>query len=324
MNKLLCPDLYCPFPYYANEHFDALEEHGINWVLRLNLLANESAYLRFSNSKFALLIAGCYPECELEELKIAHDWLSWILIWDDQCDMSEIGKNPQLVKSFHKRFIEILKGARITSQDIPVARALSDLRQRMLPRTDAEWFNHFICIIESYLEGLVEEAANRAEEILPDVETYIQLRRLTGAMEPLIELIEFCNHLKISDSLRKHSFLTKLKIITNDIVCWCNDIFSAPRELASGDFHNLALVIHYQQKIPLEQAIQSAVEMHNQQVKAMLALASSLPQFDQDDANELAKYISGMQSWISSSLNWYSYSGRYHTEEKLDVVMSTV
>jgi 5-epi-alpha-selinene synthase len=324
MNKLFRPDLYCPFPYQTNNHFDALEEHGIDWVLRLNLLANESAYQRFTNSKFALLISGCYPECQLEELEIAHDWLTWILIWDDQCDMSDIGKNPQIVKSFHKRFMEILKGAKINSQDIPVARALSDLRQRMLPRADAKWFYHFICTVENYLDGLVEEAANRGENIVPDIETYIKLRRLTGAMEPLIELIEFCNHLVISDFTRKHNIFTKLKVITNDIVCWCNDIFSAPREMESGDFHNLALLIHSQEKIPVEQAIQRAVEMHNQKVQVMVSLALSMPSFGQAEDTEVAKYISGMQSWISSSLNWYSYSGRYDSQDKLDVVLSTV
>ncbi|MBW4555015.1 MAG: terpene synthase [Trichormus sp. ATA11-4-KO1] len=321
MQKFILPDLYCPFPHQFNQYVDVLEENYLDWVIRFNLLANESAYQRFSKAKFFLLIASCYPYCQLEELKIANDWLSWMMTWDDECDISDLSKEPELLKSFHKRFIEVLNGAELTSQDTLRSHALADLRRRMFQRNGAKSFHHFVHSVEDYLHGCVQEAINRLQENVPDINTYIHLRRSTGAMEPLFELIEFSNHLLIPVSLREHEILKSLKMMTNNIVCWCNDIFSAPKEMANGDVHNLVLVLHYQQKLTLEKAINCAAQMHDEEIQAMINLEASTPSFGEQIDTELAKYVSGLHAWIGGHLNWYSLSGRYKTLEKPDLVV---
>ncbi|AKG23809.1 terpene synthase family protein [Calothrix sp. 336/3] len=322
MQKLFFPELYSPFPYQVNKHVDVLADYAIEWILRFNLLTDELAYQRFLKSKFALLMSGAHPYCDLEELKIAHDWISWILMWDDQCDMSEIGEQPLLIKSFHKRFLEVLKGAEVTTKDVPLSHALHDLRERMLPMTNQKWFDGFVKTVEDYLNGMLQEAINRTNKIVPDVEGYIKLRQLTGAMEPLIELIEFCDHLQISDEARNSNYLKELKIMTNNIVCWCNDIFSAPREIASNEVHSLVLVLHHKHKLSFDESMQTTAKMHDQQVNSMIALEKYPPNFGVLVDAEVLKYVNGMHHWISSSMNWYSHTARYHTTEKLDVVIS--
>jgi len=319
MNNLIIPSLYSPFPYQFNKYLEVLENTVFDWVLRFNLLADESAYQRFSKAKFYLLIASCYPHCELEELKIANDWLSWMMTWDDQCDISNLSTEPEVLTALHKRFIEVLNGAELTSGDSLRSHALVDLRQRMLQKGGARTFHNFVHSVEDYLHGCVQEAINRSQESVPDLDTYIHLRRSTGAMEPLFELIEFTNHLNIPKILRDYEKLKSLKIMTNNIVCWCNDIFSAPKEMASNDVHNLVLVLHYQQKQPLEQAFKSAAAMHDREIRNMLDLEASIPSFGENVDRELAKYISGLNCWIGGHLNWYSLSRRYQTVEKPQV-----
>ncbi len=58
-----------------------------------------------------------------------------MFIWNDQCDMSDLGQQPEALKLFHQRFIEVLNGAELTSNDIQLSYALSDLRQRMVMGT---------------------------------------------------------------------------------------------------------------------------------------------------------------------------------------------
>jgi 5-epi-alpha-selinene synthase len=322
MNEFVLPELYCPFPSQVNKYVDVLEEHALEWVVRFNLIANESAYQHFCKSKIFFLIAGSYPYCQLEELKIANDWLTWMIFLDDYYDISELGKNPVLLKCFHKRLLEILRGAEVTEQDKPFGYALIDLRERTLQRGNTKWFNFFVQALQGFLDGCVQEAANRSKEILPDIDTYIILRRLTGGMEPLFELIEFCNHLNIPYSLRRNDTFKKLKMMTNNIICWCNDVYSTPKELAIGDNHNLVLLFCNQKKISLEQAIKHVAELHDQEVRSMLNLEASIPFFGQELDVELAKFISSMHTWISSHLNWYSYSGRYETVQSLELVTS--
>jgi 5-epi-alpha-selinene synthase len=320
MEKFIFPDLYCPFPSQINKHVDVLEGYALEWLTRFNLLKDELSYQRFRNSKIFLLIAGAYSNCQLEELKIANDWLTWMIFLDDYYDICHLGKSPQELKFFHNRLLEILGGAELTSQDTPFASALTDLRKRTLQRTNGKWFNFFVDALEGFLDGCVQEATNRSKEIVPDVKTYITMRRLTGGMEPLFELIEFCNHLVIPDILRYNDKLINLKMMANNTICWCNDIFSLPKELAIGDTQNLVFILQYQQKISLQQAINRVAQMHDEEVEAMMSLEASIPLFEQNLNTEFVQYLSGIHTWISSHLNWYSHSGRYEVAAKPELI----
>lgn len=107
--------------------------------------------------------------------------------------------------------------------------------------------------------------------------------------------------------------------MTNNIISWCNDIFSADREIGSGDVHNLVFVLHYQQQVNLEKAIKLAAKMHDQKVRELLILEASIPSFGEYLDIKLAKYISGLHAWIRGNQDWYSHSGRYQTLEKLEL-----
>jgi 5-epi-alpha-selinene synthase len=320
MTQLLSPGLYCPFPSKTNKYVDVLEDYSLEWVLRFKLLPDESSYQRFCKAKFFLLAASTYPSCQLEELKIANDLLSWLFIWDDQCDLSDLRKQPERLKGFHDRFLEILNGEELMNEDVPFAHALNNLRHRILERGNKKWFHHFFRSFKGYFQGCVEEATNRAQEVIPDINNYMAIRILAGGVEPVIELIEFCDHLIIPDLLREHDMMKKLKLIANKVLCWGNDIFSAFREMESGDVHNLVLVLHYQNQLPLEQAIKRATEIHDQDVQTMINLEASFQSFGEEVDTELAKYISGLHSWIRANLDWCAQSTRYETTKKLNLI----
>jgi 5-epi-alpha-selinene synthase len=320
MNEFVFPELYCPFPSKINKYVDVLEDYSLEWVIRSRLQVSEPAYERFAKSKFFLLAAAAYPDCNLEELKIGNDWLSWVFIWDDQCDMSKLKKQPEALKVFQKRFIEILKGAEPTSQDIPIIHALADLGQRTRQRTSEKWFNYFLHCFNEYCRGCCEEAAIRAQGIVPDVDTYMKCRRFSVGGYLFLTVSEFCNNFMLDDVLRRHKIVKQLELMTIDILAWCNDVFSASREMDSGDVHNLVLVLHYLHNLPLEQAIKRAADMHDEQVRSLINFKASIPSFGEDIDGELAKYISIMHAWIRGNLDWYSLTCRYKTAEKLELV----
>jgi 5-epi-alpha-selinene synthase len=319
MQQLLSPALYCPFPSQINKHIDVLEEYALEWVLRFNLLEDESTYKRFCKSKFFFLAASAYPYSNLEELKIAHDWLSWVFIWDDQCDLSELKKQPEILNKFHQRYLEILNGAELNSQDTLFCRALIDLRERTLERASIKWFKYFISYLEDYFCGCVQEASNRAKGIVPDVDTYIKIRRSSVGVYAVLALSEFCNQFMMPDVLRNHYLVKKLELITTDIISWSNDIFSLSREIASGDVHNLIFVLHYHKQISLEEATKQVAQIHDAEVRSLLSLESFLPSFGEGLDVDVTKYILGMHSWISGNLDWYSHSFRYHNSERLEL-----
>jgi 5-epi-alpha-selinene synthase len=320
MSLFSFPELYCPFPSKVNKYADVLEDYAIEWVSSFNLLANESSVERFRKSKFFLLTSGAYPYSDLEELKIGNDLLSWLFIWDDQCDLSDLGKQPEVLNNVHNKFLDILKGAETTSQDMPIFHALKNLRQRMLQKSTEEWFCYFYEEFEDYLHGCVLESENRKLEIIPDIDTYIKIRRSSLGLEQNLTMSELCNQFMLSKVLREHNIIKELKYMAIDILAWCNDIFSVSREIASGDIHNLVFLLHHHKEISLDEAMKSAAQMHDQKVREMMNLEASLPSFGKKLDAELSKYISGLHTWISSNVEWYAYSGRYETLKRLELV----
>jgi 5-epi-alpha-selinene synthase len=311
--------LLCPWNYHLNCQLPQLKLHTLSWAIHFDLFINEASLERFIKSKFPWLMSACYPDCQLEELKLACDWISFILIWDDACDMSDFGSDYRKLKICHQRFINILKGTELASSDMQIVKALADMRDRMLLIADTNWYKYFVQSIERYLDGLEAESRNRAFGVVPTVKDYISLRRLTGAMEPLIELIIFCNHLQISDDVRESSNFKELVDITNDSVCWNNDIQSAWRESQSNEVHNLVLLLSHHHQIPIEEAIERAVEMHNNRIKRMLVIEKNLEEKGESANEDFCRFIQGMQNWISGSVEWYSHSHRYSDSQRLEL-----
>jgi 5-epi-alpha-selinene synthase len=319
MSLFSFPELYYPFPFIVNTHVDALEDYAIEWVLKFNLLENKLSLKTLRKSKFHYLAASTYPYSEFEELKIANDWYNWLFIWDDQCDMSDIGKQPKLLEVFHQRFLEILNGAKPKIQDIPLGHALADIRCRILQSANEKFLHYFIDCVSDYFYGCVLQAEYRLLQIVPDIETYIMIRTLCSAADSCLALIELGHNMVLPDSLRQHYMFKKLNYITNNLISWCNDIFSCIREIESGDIHNLVYVIHHD-KLPLEKAIKKAAEIHDKRIGELIALEASFPSFGEELDIHVNKYIAGCNEWVRGHYDWYCHSKRYNTQEKLEIV----
>ncbi|QIR39777.1 terpene synthase family protein [Tolypothrix sp. PCC 7910] len=323
MEKFVLPNLYCPFPTRINPHVEVLADYSMEWVLRYKLMDRESLYQKFSKAKFYLLTAGAYPDCPLEELKIANDVISWLFIWDDQCDVSDLGKKPELVKSLCNRFIEILNGAELTPDDLPLGFALRNIRQRIINRGNITFFHHFIHNFEDYFHGCIEESNNRTKLIVPDLQKYIEIRSFNAAAALCLNLIEFCNRVNIPYYLRKHEIFKSLSQITIKILGWSNDIFSVQREMANGEVHNLVIVLCYQQQKSIAQSIKTAAKMHDLEVNKLIELENSMPFLGEEVHTIITKYISGLHSWIRGNLDWYTHTGRYEIFEKIETNSKT-
>lgn len=315
MTGFALPTLSCSFPSKLNKYAAELEEYSISWVNKFHILRAESDYKRFHKGKFSMLTARTYPDCQIEELKLANDWLIWLFVWDEQCDVSNLANQPKSLEKYQNRFLEILNGAKLTNRDLPIAHALDNIRERILELDTERIFIYFVHQVEKYFQGCVQEAINREQMIVPGVDAYIKLRRLTGAVDTVLELMILCNHLRIPTFLRNSEIFKKLTLITNQVLSWDNDIVSAYREITLGDIHNLIFVLHYHNQIPIAEAMNLGVEMRNQELANMISLEASLPSLGEEIDTELAKYISGLHAWIRGHLDWCVLTGRYQSTE---------
>lgn len=311
IEDLIIPKIYCPFPSAISPHAEAVNQHTLDWVSRFNLVTDTTAWRRLEKSKFGRLAARAYPNASLDRLEIVSDWNTWLFVLDDQCDEWGLGKNPERLTDLHQRCLEVLAGSTPNADDAALIYAIEDIKKRLAAIMPFTWMMRFTQSVSEYFESTEWEAENRLQNIWPDAETYIRMRPFTGGLLTDIDLIDLTEAISLPLEARKHPILGELIAITNNVVCWSNDIISLQKERSHRDMHNLVLIINHHEPIDLQAAIEKVKDMIEAEVRCFLRLETTLPRFGEKVDDDLAKFIAVMRAWMRGNLDWSFESGRY-------------
>lgn len=80
----------------------------------------------------------------------------------------------------------------------------------------------FIETFDFFFQAITQQAQDRASGVIPDLESYIALRRDTSGCKPCWALIEYANNLDIPDEVMDHPVIRALGESANDLVTWSN------------------------------------------------------------------------------------------------------
>lgn len=313
--QVALPELRCPFPARVNRYAEMAHRHTLEWVRRFGLVTDKNALRRLEASRFGWLAARAYPNAAAEELMLVSDWNTWLFIRDDQCDETGIDKDPARLTAVHERLLGILMGRPCSPEDGALGKALDDLWSRMRAKATLSWEARFINSVEEYFESSAWEANNRARGICPDVATYTKMRPYTGGLYTDIELIEITEQITLPLEIRKHPTIEQLALMTNNVVCWSNDIISLTKELEQQDVHNLVIALRQDDGLELQEAVDRAVEMYHAEVSNFIALEKRLPEFSSCHAQAVHRYLEVLRSWMRGNLDWAYESARYQTAQ---------
>lgn len=315
--KLIIPRIDCPFPSSASPYAEKVHTHTLEWVQKFGLAKDSAGFEHLRASRFGWLAARAYPDAPLERLEIVSDWNTWLFVLDDQCDEMGIGRQPAKLTALHSRCLQILCGDQPSAEDINVVHALHDIITRIRSLMPPIWLIRFIHSAAEYFESTEWEASNRAQNFWPEVQTYIRLRPFTGGLYTDIDLVELTENITLPLILRAHPRIRQLITITNNIVCWSNDIFSLQKERRHHDMHNFALLIHHHEHISLQEAVDKVARLINKQIHRFIVLEENLPSFGVAD-HDISRFIAVMRSWIRGNLDWSYESARYRETLEAD------
>jgi 5-epi-alpha-selinene synthase len=316
------PALYCPFPSAINQYAEAAGKHSLKWARSFNLVIDESAYQSFRATKFHVLAARCYPNACLEALEVLSDFLVWIFIGDDQFEEAGTRKQTELLQEVHARLLDILKGAELTDFDTSAQIALRDIRPRLhqLPHATSELMLRFVKNMTAHLEGVLCEALNHSQGIVPDLATYMKIRSFTSAVFACCDLIQIVDRIALPPEVIEHPIVKRLELAANNVSAWSNDILSLEREVGEGKTHNLVVVLQHEYQIPVQEAVERAAEIHDAEVRTFIELSVQLPSFGAQIDAELQRYISGLRFFMRGCLDWYLETGRYCLTETGEIL----
>lgn len=321
IEQFTLPDIYCPFPSAISPHADNVHQHTLDWVRKFGLVSEEKAWRRLQASRFGRLAARAYPLAPQDRLEIVSDWNTWLFVIDDQCDEWGLGKNPQRLSELHGRCLEILSGDEPGVDEVALVHAIHDLRLRIQALMPLAWLMRFTQSVSEYFESTEWEAKNRQDHCWPEIDMYIRMRPYTGGLLTDIDLVELTESISLPLAVRKHPHICEMTGITNNVVCWSNDIISLQKEFKHHDLHNLVLIIDHHEAIGLQAAIDRVNELIEKEVRRFIKLEGSLPRFGAEIDLDVSKFVEVMRAWMRGNLDWSFESGRYLTSDA-DLVQS--
>jgi hypothetical protein len=309
MSAFHLPKLFCPInpelhPLMRQIEGDALER----WSKYLGVHARHSVFRKLQRSHFPFLLGRCHPDVPQENLRAALDFLIWNFSWDDQVDVGEVP--AEWVRQQSEMALAVLQGAIPYNDAPPLLWLLASIRERIAARMPAEWMERFIHACQCYFEGTIWEAEVRGNRVCLDVDTYIQLRRLSVGTYMGFTQVEAIEGFLLPREVLEHPALQQLVETATDVIAWANDLFSLAQDL-QDDFHpNLVFSLQKERGLGLQEAIDAAVQMHDTAMRCFLELEKRLPSFGEHDAH-VARYVTGIRRWVRANVDWSIQTGRY-------------
>jgi Terpene synthase family 2, C-terminal metal binding len=80
----------------------------------------------------------------------------------------------------------------------------------------------FITTMDLFFKAVAQQSIHRAKRILPDLESYVPLRRDTSGCKPCFALIEYAAGIDLPIEVVEHPTIRALEEATNDLVTWSN------------------------------------------------------------------------------------------------------
>src|SRR6185437_1766051 len=301
MELITLPNFYCPFPSEMHPQVEEVHQHTFVWATRHRLLQREAAIRRFHASRFARLAARVHAHTSFDELALTNDFFTWLFLLDDQFDDSSYGRQPERMQVVVDRLLTVLgikRGDNVQPLDGPIAEALQELWERARALTTPRWQQRFANHLRDYLDAYIWETGLRARGETPDVALYIQKRQDAGAMRLALDYIDLAEHVDLPPEVYESTLVQALLLITNNVVCWQNDIVSVEKELAHGDYSNLVLVLAKAHNVSLQAGVERANAMTTGEIKLLESLAQLVPGAFPDYQLELETYLSCMRAWV--------------------------
>lgn len=308
-------DLFCPFPAAINPCAEAAEEGTLRWARAFGLLPDEErSILAFREGATGRLAARFHPTAPLPRLRLVSDLYAWMFLQDDARDESRVGLSPGPLTDHDRGSLAVLGGGDPAPRDGPSARALEDLRDRLLALSPGPaWWRRFVRAVELFFLATAWEAANRARGEVPGPAVYLRMRPATSGLAIDDELIELSGDARLFGGAREHPTVGRLVRASHNAVCWANDLFSLEKELAHGDVHNLVVVLSRHEGLPLKAAARKVVRMHDEEVRRFRHLSARLPSFSPAVDANLARYVATLEARVRGNLDWARQSARYRS-----------
>ncbi len=320
--SLALPVIEAAFPRQLHPYWPRLQENTRSWLLEKRLMSADKVEEYADGLCYTDLMAGYYLGAPDDVLQAIADFSAWFFVWDDRHDRDIVYGRPAAWRHLKNRLHSVLDapGLYLYHRD-PLVAGFADSVLRLYSflgrRWNARFARHFHGVIKAY----DREFHNRANGIVPKVEEYLELRRLTFAHWIWTDLLEPCAGIELSTAVRKNPAFHRAALLSQEFAAWYNDLCSLPKEIAGDEVHNLGISLIRHERLTLEEAIAELRKRVEDVVLEFVAAEQEARRFAEslDDGSVRGREMSSaaitclgnMRNWFSSVYWFHHESGRY-------------
>ncbi|KAI0351509.1 terpenoid synthase [Trametes cingulata] len=315
-DHFILPDLvgHCHFPLTYHPNGDAIAAESVRWLDEGCPELSPKARAALYGLQAGELTAYCYPHCSDERLRVVSDFMNYLFHLDNISDgmmrkgTEELSDVVMNALWFPDRYIPT-KGQ--PSTEASAGKMARDYWTRCIRDAKPGPQARFKETLELFFESVNQQARDRDAGIIPDLESYISMRRDTSGCKPVFDLIEYAMDIDLPESVVTHPIIKALNQGANDLVTWSNDIFSYNVEQSRGDTHNMIAILMNLRGLDLQSAVDFVGDLCKQTIDAFIDNQRNVPSFGPELDRDVAMYIQGLQDWIVGSLHWSFMTERY-------------
>ncbi len=319
MHTFALSEFYIPFTTRVNPHQDIATRHALAWLQLTTLVDGENDSDRLQQfMTFGDLAARTYPDIGAVELEQVINWINWLFILDDQVDerCDQAGADNTLTMLNHLRQV-IKSDTRVTPQT-PLETAWEILWRELSVGMGQQAQQRFLLSIDDYLVSLQQEVAMTAEGYIPDLLTFAEIRRETGAVKTTLCINEYAYHQQLPSGFCDSDLYRVLTDVTCDVTGMTNDIWSYSKERAHPSGNSYVIIFSHHMGCDTENAMIFVNHLITSRVKCFLHALTQLPglleQLNLSTAERqfALHYVTGMEHWMRGNLEWSSQTSRYN------------
>lgn len=306
----------------AHELITSLEVDLRNWLVQSNIISHHTPgsgrtgqqdVQRFLAQRHVDLIAHAWGAAPYgPHLSAAAKWLIITWVVDDHFDdiwIHEPAAEAQMVVS---ALTDILTGKQARPLPrYPIVTALAKLWDETCELTTPAWQARYRNYYGQYLEASLQNLIEFEQKgTVPRLAEYLYRRDRDGAVLCAAGWNELAYNLQIPDSIFYSEQIFDILMRFNHVICWVNDLYSAPSELAVGNGKSLICSLVAYKGLTPAQAATRVTALCNAELDTLELLADAVvhgPGWDPATRS----FVRALKRFTRALADWTAETKRY-------------
>ncbi|MFD8812229.1 terpene synthase family protein [Streptomyces sp. NPDC059627] len=262
-----------------------------------------------------VLAGGALPHAATEDVLLTEQWAAFICWVDDHIDRGGPARSAGSLEAFTAQLRQAFGPAADQSDSgvpAPVGSVLAGLWERTARGMPARWRERLAREYLDFVDATEQEVALRDAGTRLSLAQYVQLRRRTITLLPMLTVLERTGHAVMVEDPLVDAGVRDLRWALADIAGWANDLASGSDDALAGQ-DNLVAVIAREEDCSAALARSRATSMIDQRrgdfaSQTQVLRTTLLPS---GRRKQLSRYVDLVETFMSATLHWLSTTGRF-------------